>query len=187
MKKLSIGIISSLILIISVSGCKSIYDGSNFGSYNGTHYENSEISFDYPEGWIIEETGPIDSDSGKILEVTGVTGKKDNKCFNILILDYRGTFDDLQYRESIFFENKTKNSNLNISYADSRDINGKKAYCLIYEYDFSKIGEGEKGEVEQIILLKNAKEYRITFKVVNGNIKDIQSDITTLINSFYIK
>jgi hypothetical protein len=144
---------------------------TNVTNAGKNHYEDNNISFDYPDGWNISKD--------KVTPPLVVTVAKDG---NNSLSVFKETLGIKSFRDRLLEWRNNINSQGNINYEGNVTTDGTVAYDV--EATF-KNGNGTYN-TRGIALQKNGTAYFIVF-VFNKSLLMYKNEMETVINSFHVK
>jgi len=169
-KKIIIILAIALIIVFGL-----VYNILTSGThYNSTGEDGIEISFNYPDGWAFQERT-----AGVLIqgEKNGTDNSTNRSVATINRISTNGTsLDQIRNNNAYIKTGKIVNET-------NRTIDDVEATVI----DIDEMGgpdRGKLGEVKLILFSKDDYIYTISF-VTGGSIKDIESDINHILNSFH--
>ena len=151
-------------------------------------YENKalDISFNVPEGWLLQEPKKVNQNSPDVVAVGPKIGPI-NPVFALTITNSSGrNLDDLIKEKAEFLKNATKSGNLEIISQEKSTINGKQAYVTNAKGIFLSNGTSYNVQFREVIISIPEKFYIFSYSNGVDNFGDQISRFDKSVNSFKI-
>jgi len=169
------------VLIILVIGVSAVW----FVFFAPKHFDNGQISFDYPKDWVIKEQNNNLTASGAVVQIiapnsnnnTGIVVLKEKKTNeNVTLENFRDTFLGILYAQYA-----GNGSNKNVS-EKQIELSGVKAYERIFKLNMTNIQE-----IRAVILYKEGYFYVLLLTADQNQFENEKSNFDMVINSFKIQ
>ncbi|HTX61915.1 MAG TPA: PsbP-related protein [Methanobacterium sp.] len=183
--KLTLIIISSLLLVVFVSGCTS-----NSKSYNGTVY-----SFNYPDDWNVTWESNTSNYNGTTILLNQNNGSQDAKITmteietNNSLNNYMNYFVDLYSQAYTNKENGTlaPYTNYQLISNQTLNINGLNGFDMLFKTSQTGLSTDLPIYIEEVVLQKENKFYELRLEYApNVTSPYAHDDFMVMVNSLKI-